>query len=264
MQFQRLIDILVVVGPSGCGKSTLIRRLRRDFPREAGFSVSHTTRSPRAGEKDGVDYHFVSKSHFKGLINNHAMVEYTWLGEKTEKTGGDFYGTSVRALEQGFARNQVVLMDTDLAGVVGIRRYCAATTILRDSPPLTRPFPSKPNDSSYLNAPLTGKASGIEEEGGKSEGVRATSRAAKCKVIFIDPPDMATLRARLGGRQSESAESLALRLKLGSEWIQWADRNPEWIDYRLTNDNLERCYAAMKRIFVEDCLRSLCGTGLNK
>ena len=52
---------LVVCGPSGVGKSTLIKQLTKEFPIQFGFSVSHTTRKPRPGEKDGVHYHFVSR-----------------------------------------------------------------------------------------------------------------------------------------------------------------------------------------------------------
>ena len=51
---------VVMCGPSGVGKSTLIKRLQADFPGAFGFSISHTTRSPRAGEENGREYHFVA------------------------------------------------------------------------------------------------------------------------------------------------------------------------------------------------------------
>lgn len=53
-------NLIIMCGPSGAGKSTLIKRLRADYPNGFGFSVSHTTRGPRVGESDGVDYHFTT------------------------------------------------------------------------------------------------------------------------------------------------------------------------------------------------------------
>ena len=52
---------IVLSGPSGVGKSTILKRLMADFPNSFGFSVSHTSRNPREGEKNGVDYHFSDK-----------------------------------------------------------------------------------------------------------------------------------------------------------------------------------------------------------
>ena len=62
-------------GPSGAGKTTLFKRLMSDFPKTYGFSVSHTTRSPREGETDGVDYHYVSKERMEEKIQGEEMIE---------------------------------------------------------------------------------------------------------------------------------------------------------------------------------------------
>ena len=67
---------LVVVGPSGAGKGTLIKWLNEKYPGKFGFSVSYTTRPPRNGEKDGVDYNFVTMEKFKEMIATDQFVEH--------------------------------------------------------------------------------------------------------------------------------------------------------------------------------------------
>ena len=66
---------LVFCGPSGSGKSTLIKQIMSDFKGVFGFSVSHTTRSPRPGEVDGKDYHYVSREIMEKGISNGEFIE---------------------------------------------------------------------------------------------------------------------------------------------------------------------------------------------
>lgn len=66
---------LVLCGPSGTGKSTLIKRLFEEFPHTFGFSVSHTTRSPRPGEVDGKHYYFTSKEKMQSRIDSGEFIE---------------------------------------------------------------------------------------------------------------------------------------------------------------------------------------------
>ncbi|KAM9887029.1 hypothetical protein OXX79_013884, partial [Metschnikowia pulcherrima] len=63
-----MVRPVVISGPSGTGKSTLLKKLLAEFPNKFGFSVSNTTRQPRQGEVDGVDYHFTTVDDFKKLI----------------------------------------------------------------------------------------------------------------------------------------------------------------------------------------------------
>jgi guanylate kinase len=67
---------VVVAGPSGVGKGTLINKLMEDFPGKFGFSVSHTSRSPRPGEIDGVHYHFSDVDTMKSMIAAGAFLEH--------------------------------------------------------------------------------------------------------------------------------------------------------------------------------------------
>jgi len=77
---------LVLCGPSGSGKSTLLRRLFDDFPDKFGFSVSHTTRSPRQGEVNGQHYHFISREDMEVAIKNGEFLESATFS-------GNMYGT---------------------------------------------------------------------------------------------------------------------------------------------------------------------------
>ena len=83
-------QIYVISGPSGAGKSTIIKETRENI-QGIGYSVSHTSRSPRKNETDGVDYHFVEKGAFEKMIQEDAFVE--WANVYT-----DLYGTSFSSL----------------------------------------------------------------------------------------------------------------------------------------------------------------------
>ncbi|BEI79771.1 hypothetical protein CcaverHIS002_0103000 [Cutaneotrichosporon cavernicola] len=99
---------LVVCGPSGTGKSTLLKALFAKYPDEFGFSVSHTTRQPRAGEVPGKDYHYVTKDEFMGRVANDEFLEWAQFG-------GNCYGTTFAALRELSPRRCV--LDIDLQGV---------------------------------------------------------------------------------------------------------------------------------------------------
>eukprot|EP00667_Euglena_gracilis_P030776 EG_transcript_43255 len=100
---------LLVTGPSGVGKGTLIKLLMAAHPATFGFSVSHTTRSPRPGEADGVDYHFVSQEHFQRLLLESAFVEHAHVH-------GNYYGTSKAAVDHVRQAGRVCILDIDVKG----------------------------------------------------------------------------------------------------------------------------------------------------
>ncbi|KAJ8913169.1 hypothetical protein NQ315_009006 [Exocentrus adspersus] len=83
---------IVLCGPSGSGKSSLLSRLMKDFQNDLGFSVSHTTRKPRAGEIDGEHYHFTTREQMLEDIKNGKFIE-------TATFGGNLYGTSKAAVD---------------------------------------------------------------------------------------------------------------------------------------------------------------------
>lgn len=105
-------DLFIVSSPSGAGKTTLIRRVLEDPSLGAGrlyFSVSHTTRSPRAGEANGREYHFVSDEEFLALKSRDGFLE-------DAEVHGRRYGTSRAEVEGRLAAGVDVLLDIDVQG----------------------------------------------------------------------------------------------------------------------------------------------------
>ena len=101
--------IIILTAPSGSGKTTLANYLLDAFP-NLEFSVSATTRSPRPGEIEGKNYHFVSHEDFQQLISNHELIVYQEVYE------GCFYGTLKSELRKIWIENKVALFDIDVKG----------------------------------------------------------------------------------------------------------------------------------------------------
>ncbi len=100
--------ILVLSGPSGAGKSTIIHAAAESIG-EYYFSISTTTRSPREGEVDGVDYYFVSKDEFEEDIKAGNFLEYA-------QVHGNYYGTSLKAVNEALDSGKLVIFDIDIQG----------------------------------------------------------------------------------------------------------------------------------------------------
>jgi guanylate kinase len=107
-------SILVISAPSGSGKSTLVRRLIASLP-DLAFSVSHTTRPPREGEKDGREYFFVTRKRFERMIAAGDFVEWA-------EVFGHLYGTSQGQIERTLKAGRDVLLDIDVQGHKQIRK----------------------------------------------------------------------------------------------------------------------------------------------
>src|SRR6056297_1461094 len=121
--------LFIVSAPSGAGKSTLCQAVRERFP-DLVYSISFTTRSPRAGEKDGVDYFFISPSEFEARIGRGDWVEWA-------KVHGHYYGTSADFLNQQLSAGRRVLLDIDVAGAKQIlNRFPESVTIFIMPPSL--------------------------------------------------------------------------------------------------------------------------------
>ena len=106
--------LLIISSPSGAGKTTLTRRVLQQFP-DLTFSVSHTTRPPRATEVDGKDYHFVDRNRFKEMVGASAFAEWA-------EVHANLYGTSVHELERARAEGRHGLVfDVDYQGARQIK-----------------------------------------------------------------------------------------------------------------------------------------------
>lgn len=105
--------VFVICAPSGTGKTTLAKRLLNDFPK-LRYSVSCTTREPRAGEKNGVDYFFISKDEFQTRRENKEFIEWA-------QVHGNFYGTLQKTVEETLDQGNDLLFDIDVQGSAQIR-----------------------------------------------------------------------------------------------------------------------------------------------
>jgi guanylate kinase len=148
--------VFVITGPSGVGKGTLIRTLRERLP-ELELSVSATTRAPRPGERDGVDYHFLGDADFQRRVDAGEFVEHaTYSGRR--------YGTLRAELERHIAAGHPVVLEIELQGARQVRE--------------TLP---------------------------------------EALQVFIAPPSLEALRARLVGRGTDDEEQVAARLRVAEE-----------------------------------------------
>jgi guanylate kinase len=119
----------VVAAPSGTGKTTVCHAVVERDP-EIEFSVSHTTRPPREGERDGVDYFFVTEREFGELVRAGAFLEHA-------EYNGNLYGTSVAALDRAAARGHDVLLEIEIQGARQVRAQRADARLIFLLPPST-------------------------------------------------------------------------------------------------------------------------------
>lgn len=100
--------ILILSGPSGAGKSTIIEKAS-DRIGDYYFSISTTTRKPRIGEIDGVDYHFTDRETFEKEIEEGEFLEYAIVH-------GNYYGTSLKPVREALSEGKLVIFDIDVQG----------------------------------------------------------------------------------------------------------------------------------------------------
>jgi guanylate kinase len=179
-------SLIVISSPSGAGKTTLSRRLLEEFP-SIGFSVSLTTRPPREGEVDGVDYEFVDHATFDRMIAEQALAEWA-------EVHGNRYGTSRAAVESALAEGRDMLFD-------------------------------------------------IDWQGGRALAGQWPDDVVK---VFVLPPSLAVLEARLRGRGTDDAQVIERRLRRAVEEMA---HYPEY-DYLVVNDDLDQAYATLRAVYL--------------
>lgn len=122
--------LTVLSGPSGVGKGTVVAEVRRLFP-HVWVSISCTTRRPRSGEADGVQYHFLSDAEFDDLIASDRLLEYASFA-------GHRYGTPRKPVEQHLAAGRPTLLEIELQGARQIRQRMPEARFVFLAPPSVR------------------------------------------------------------------------------------------------------------------------------
>ena len=165
-------NLFVVAAPSGAGKSSLVAAMLEE-DRLVRLSVSHTTRSPRPGEVNGVNYHFVDQDNFLRMAANGEFLE-------SAEVYGNLYGTSQRWIDETLSGGHDVVLEIDWQGAQQLRKMFSGVV-----------------------------------------------------SIFILPPSLDTLRARLEGRKQDSAETIQRRMAAAIDDISHVVE----FDYVIINNN---------------------------
>ncbi|MBR6816700.1 MAG: guanylate kinase [Clostridia bacterium] len=166
--------LVVISGPSGTGKGTIIKQILQR-KKDVALSVSCTTRAPRPGEQDGVDYYYISKEKFREMIEQDAFLEY-------ESFFDNSYGTPEAPVREKLAAGISVILEIDVKG-----------------------------------------------------GMNVKKKAADAEMIFIAPPSMEILKARLVGRNTETAEQIEKRTQRAFDEMKYQNQ----YEHIVVNDDLE-------------------------
>jgi guanylate kinase len=119
--------VYIISAPSGSGKSTLVNQVRLIVP-GLKFSISYTTRAPRAGEQNGREYYFVPRNEFEDMVGKNEFLEYA-------DVFGNYYGTARRFLREAEEEGKDLLLDIDVQGAAQIKRKIADAVSIFILPP---------------------------------------------------------------------------------------------------------------------------------
>lgn len=185
-------NLFVISGPSGAGKGTLVSRIMAAVD-DAWLSVSATTRAPREGETDGVQYYFVSTEEFERMIAAGELLEWA-------RYSGNYYGTPRASVQRHMALGEQVILEIEIQGA---RQVKAAIP--------------------------------------------------EAHLVFIEPPSLEVLEARLRGRGTESEDAILARLATAR--LELSGKME--YNMRLVNDDLDEATAALLA-YIEACATNDC------
>ena len=109
-----MANLIIIAAPSGCGKTSLVKALLKNYDNLC-VSVSHTTRKARKGEIDGANYHFISTSAFREMIDNNDFIEHA-------EVFGNMYGTARQNIKEKLENNVDIILEIDWQGARQVRQ----------------------------------------------------------------------------------------------------------------------------------------------
>ena len=192
-------SLFIVSAPSGAGKSSLVKAALADDKRLT-LSVSHTTRSPRAGEVDGREYHFVDRRTFEAMLERGEFLE-------SAEVHGNRYGTSQRWIEEARAKGLDIMLEIDWQGARQVRKaFPDAVSIFILPPPPVLP---------ELERRLRGRGQDAEE------AIRRRLRDSREEISHVAEFDYVIINKQFEeARRDLAAIVRAARLKLSSQIAQ--------------------------------------------
>lgn len=137
--------LFIISGPAGSGKGTVVNSLIKNHP-ELSLSVSATTRAPRAGEIDGVHYHFISKDEFEKLIEKGEVLEHTTYCE-------NYYGTLKREVLKANKAGRDIILEIEVDGAMQVKKKVRGAVTIMLTPP----------DAASLEKRLRGRGTETDE-----------------------------------------------------------------------------------------------------
>jgi guanylate kinase len=196
---KRLGMLIVVSGASGTGKSTICAKVRENMP-ELGFSVSCTTRPPRPGEKDSVDYYFISREEFEKRIEAGEFIEYA-------EVFSNYYGTLKSEVIDKVKAGKDIFLDIDIQGALQIQHAAKHGPVLKKCCEFIFIVPPSILE---LEKRLRGRSSDSEEQ------IRQRLEKAEHEISFCHKYDYLIVNDKLDDAVGEM-ESLIRALRLNTK-----------------------------------------------
>lgn len=128
MNFEKKGILIVVSGFSGAGKGTLMKELLKKYPDDYALSISATSRKPREGEQEGVEYFFKTREEFEKMIEGEELVEYA-------QYVGNYYGTPKAYVEEQLEAGKDVILEIEIQGALKIKEKFPQTVLMFVTPP---------------------------------------------------------------------------------------------------------------------------------
>ena len=201
--------LIVISGPAGSGKGTVLKHVLKN--EDFKYSVSATTRAPRPGEINGVNYHFITKEDFLERINSGKMLEHT-------EYCGNYYGTPLKEAEEVLASGKHLILELEMEGAMNVKRMYPNALLILLIPP----------NYATQEARLRGRGTETEEK------ILARLAKAKEEILLANEYDYVIYNRDFGDKEAAADMLAIVRAEIAS-----TKRNPNIIENYLADGKTE-------------------------